>query len=118
MQRGRAENEGVEKEIFRLRKALHVLFPFYIKQKPCSVKLKKGLVRVNPHLRVLCPRLAEGKACRKGITLENKNPYRPKLLLKNHGDPRLQLWICEGCKDLVESGGIMNFYISRLLRRK
>ena len=84
-----------------MRKALRVLFPFYIKQKPCSVKLKEGVVKVNPHFRVLCPRLAEGKPCRKGITLENKNPYRPKLLLKNHANSDLQLWNCEGCQNFL-----------------
>ena len=84
-----------------MKKEVRVIFPFYQQQKPCSVKLKNGVVKVNPHLRVLCPKLAEGKDCRKGITLVNKNPYRPKLLLKNHADPNLQLWSCEGCKEFL-----------------
>ena len=84
-----------------MKKEVRVIFPFNIKQKSSSVKLKKGVVKVNPHMHMLCPKLAEGKDCRKGITLENKNPYRPKLLLKNHGYPRLQLWMCEGCKNFL-----------------
>ena len=84
-----------------MRKEVHVIFPFYRQQKPCSVKLKKGIVKVNPYLRVLCPRLAEGLNCRKGITFENKNPYRPKLLLKNYGNPKLQLWSCECCQNFL-----------------
>ena len=91
-----------------MKKEVRVIFPFYRQQKPCSIKLKKGVVKVNPHLRVLCPRLAEGKACRKGITLENKNPYRPKLLLKNQGEPRLQLWSCEGCLGFLLRAKIVN----------
>ena len=42
MWRAGAEGEGVVKETFWLKKALRVLFPFYIKQKPCSIKLKEG----------------------------------------------------------------------------
>ena len=82
-----------------MRKEVRVIFPFFIKQKPCSVKLKKGVLKINPHLCVLCPKLAEGKDCRKGITLENKNPFRPKLLLKNRANPDFQLWSCEGYTD-------------------
>jgi hypothetical protein len=81
-----------------LKKEVRVILPFYRQQKPCSIRLKKGIIKVNPHVRVLCPRLAQGKDCRKGITIENKKPHRPKLLLKNHVDPGLQLWSCEGCK--------------------
>lgn len=58
MQRGRAEIEGVE-ETFRLKKEIRVIFPFYRQQKPCSIKLKKGVVKVNPHLSVLSPNLAK-----------------------------------------------------------
>jgi len=25
--------------------------------------------------------------------------FRPKLLVKNHKDPNLQLWSCKGCED-------------------
>jgi hypothetical protein len=98
MQRGRTKRKSLEMESYRLKKEVRVIFPFYRQQKPCSIRLKRGLVNVNPHVRVLCPRLAEGKVCRKGITMENKKLHRPKLLLKNHVDPGLQLWICEGCK--------------------
>ena len=84
-----------------MKKEVRVIFPFNIKQKSSSVKLKKGVVKVNPHLRVLCPRLAEGKDCRKGIMLRNNYPHRLRLLLNNHSNPRLQLWNCEGCKDFL-----------------
>jgi hypothetical protein len=29
----------------------------------------------------------------------NGSPFRPELLIKNFGDPDLQLWSCEGCRD-------------------
>ena len=98
----------MEKKSFRLKKEGRVIFPFYRQQKPFSIKPKKGVVKVNFHLSVLFRKLAEGKACRKGITVENKNPYRPKLLLKNHANPRLQLWACEGCKEFLLRAKVAN----------
>ena len=80
------------REVTRLRFDVSV-------QKASHIKLVKGVVRVNPHVRVLCPTLAKGQICRKGKQKKNGIPYRPKLLVKNHGSPGLQLWSCEGCKD-------------------
>ena len=68
-------------------------------QQATHIRLVKGVVKVNPHLQVLCPTLANGGICRKGKRKKNGTPYRPKLLVKNHGDPGLQLWMCEGCRD-------------------
>jgi len=76
--------------------ALHVIG--VSNQRATHIKLVRGIVKVNPHLKVLCPTLATGGICHRG----GKHPkdwLRPKLLVKNHGDPRLQLWMCEGCKD-------------------
>jgi len=70
-------------------------------QKAEHIRLVKGTVRVNPHLRVLCPTLAKGGKCRKGKQHKKGDYLRPKLLLKNHGDPSLQLWICEGCSNFL-----------------
>jgi len=67
-------------------------------QRATHIRLVRGIVKVNPHLKVLCPVLAMGGICHRG----GKHPkdwLRPKLLVKNHGDPGLQLWMCEGCKD-------------------
>jgi hypothetical protein len=67
-------------------------------QRASHIPLKKGIVKRNPHVRVLCPTLANGGICHR----RGKHPklwFRPKLLVKNHGDPSLQLWMCEGCKD-------------------
>ena len=67
-------------------------------QKAENIRLIKGIVRLNPHLQVLCPTLAAGETCHRG----GKHPHewlRPKLLVKNYGDPSLQLWMCEGCRD-------------------
>ncbi|MHC3130308.1 MAG: hypothetical protein IBV52_09565 [Candidatus Bathyarchaeota archaeon] len=69
-------------------------------QQATHIRLVKGVVRVNPHLQVMCPRLASGENCMRGASSRrNRIPFRPRLLVKNHGDPRLQLWMCEGCKD-------------------
>jgi hypothetical protein len=69
-------------------------------QKATHIRLVKGTVKVNPHLRVLCPRLARGEDCKMGQhKSKSGKAYRPKLLVKNYGDPDLQLWMCEGCKD-------------------
>ena len=69
-------------------------------QQATHIKLVKGIVRKNPHARVLCPTLAQGGVCHRG----GKHPYqwlRPELLVKNHGDLGLQLWMCEGCQNFL-----------------
>ena len=67
------------------------------------MNLVKVTVKVNSHVLVLCPTLAEEKVCyRTGKGLlrgEKKAIVRPKLLVKNHKDPDLQLWSCEGCAE-------------------
>jgi len=68
-------------------------------QRASHIRLVKGVVKVNPHLQVLCPVLASGQDCRRGFKSKKGSYHRPKLLVKNYGDPRLQLWMCEGCKD-------------------
>lgn len=55
-----------------------------------SVKLVIGEIRVNPHLEIKCPDLRRGHHCYRR--------YRPHLLVKNHSNPRKQLWQCEGTK--------------------
>lgn len=78
--------------------SLHVLPHDIDSQKASHIKLVKGTVKINPHVKVLCPTLANGGICRKGI-LHKKGTYlRPELLLKNHFNPDLQLWSCEGCR--------------------
>jgi hypothetical protein len=68
-------------------------------QRPSHIRLVNGIVKVNPHVRVLCPRLARGEDCKRGKRTKSGSPFRPHLLVKNYGNPRLQLWSCEGCKD-------------------
>ena len=70
-------------------------------QQATHIRLVRGVVRVNPHPQVLCPTLAEGIICRKGFKNKRGVYHRPKLLVKNHGDPRLQLWMWEGCKEFL-----------------
>lgn len=67
-----------------------------------EVQLVKGVVcRDNP-ITVLCPILAMGIICHKGTGRGSSGmTYRPKLLVKNYGNPNLQLWSCEGCKDFL-----------------
>jgi hypothetical protein len=80
----------------REKYVLHVLG--VSSQRATHIRLVKGTVKRNPHTRVLCPTLAQGGVCHRG----GKHPYqwlRPKLLIKNYGNPRLQLWMCEGCRD-------------------
>ena len=67
-------------------------------QRATHIRLVKGIVKVNPHFQVLCPTLANGGICHRGGK-SSKDWIRPKLLVKNHGDPSLQLWMCEGCRD-------------------
>ena len=66
------------------------------------VLLVKGVVCDCSPITVLCPILAKGIACTRGTgpAMRGK-PFRPKLLLKNYADPSLQLWYCEGCKDVL-----------------
>jgi len=81
--------------------ALHVIG--VSNQRATHIRLVRGVVKRNPHVRVLCPTLAKGEVCnRTGKSLlkgDTKEILRPKLLVKNHGDTSLQLWMCEGCKD-------------------
>jgi len=68
-------------------------------QEATHIRLVKGIVKVNPHLQVLCPVLAKGRNCQKGKRKKSGYPYRPELLAKNYSDPDLQLWMCKGCRD-------------------
>ena len=80
------------------KRVLHVLG--VSSQGATHIRLVRGVVKKNPHVRVLCPQLARGEICHRG----GKHPkdwLRPKLLVKNHGDPCLQLWMCEGCPDFL-----------------
>lgn len=70
-------------------------------QRATHIPLKKGIVKVNPHLQVLCPVLASGRDCRKGFKNYKGKYHRPKLLVKNYGDPDLQLWSCKGCPQFL-----------------
>jgi len=81
------------------KRVLHVLG--VSNQRSSHIKLVKGVVKVNPHLQVLCPILASGRDCRKGFKNYKGKYHRPRLLVKNHGDPGLQLWMCEGCPDFL-----------------
>ena len=79
---------------------VHPLPPSYTEQKAAHIRLVKGVTTYNPHLQVLCSTLAKGSECRKGSDGYRKALwYRPRLLVKNCGDPDLQLWICQGCED-------------------
>jgi len=68
-------------------------------QRATHIRLVRGVVKVNPHLQVLCPTLAKGRVCQKGKRKKSGYPYRPELLVKNYSNPDLQLWMCEGCRD-------------------
>ena len=63
------------------------------------MNLMKVTVKFNPHVRVLCPKLARRESCNKGVKKNAGSPFRPELLVKNYTNPDLQLWICDGCKD-------------------
>jgi len=60
-------------------------------QKAEHIRLRIGEYKRNPHVRVLCPDLRNGGRCYRN--------HRPKLLLKNHSNPRRQLWQCNGSKN-------------------
>ena len=71
-------------------------------QRASHIRLVKGVVLRNSPLQVLCPTLAKGIGCSRGAGSRRfREPYRPKLLVKNHGDPGLQLWFCEGCSHFL-----------------
>ena len=66
------------------------------------IKLVRGTVKINPHIRVLCPKLACGSECKRGEFQGKKSEwFRPGLLLKHHSNPDLQLWSCEGCPSFL-----------------
>ena len=66
------------------------------------IHLVKGVICHNRPITVLCPILAKGIICSRGTgpAMRGKS-YRPHLVLKNHSNPNLQLWSCEGCKDIL-----------------
>jgi len=67
-----------------------------------QLHLMKGVVCKNNPITVLCPILAKGIVCSRGNGMGiSRTPYRPKLLMKNHGNPNLQLWRCEGCPNIL-----------------
>ena len=78
-------------------RALHLLG--VSNQKASHIKLVKGVAVRNSPITVLCPKLAEGRECKKGWQCVKGRYKRPELLLKNFGDPSLQLWMCQGCRD-------------------
>jgi len=81
------------------------LFPeegFLCSDEGAHVLLVKGVVCHDSPVTVLCPFLAKGMICSRGTGPAMRGePYRPKLLLKNHANPNLQLWSCKGCKDIL-----------------
>ena len=68
-------------------------------QKAEHTRLVEGIVKVNPHVQVLCPKLARGERCNKGVMKKAGSPFRPELLVKNYTNPNIQLWSCEGCAE-------------------
>ena len=70
-------------------------------QRADHIRLVEGIVKVNPHVRILCPKRARGERCNKGKTKNDGFPYRPELLIKNCNDPDLQLWSCQGCTNFL-----------------
>ena len=74
----------------------------FLTEASAHVHLVKGVVCHNNPITVLCPILAKGIICSRGTGPSMRGtPYRPKLLMKNHANPSLQLWGCEGCKDIL-----------------
>ena len=71
-------------------------------EESAHIHLVKGFVCHNSPITVLCPILAKGIICTRGTgPVMRGKPYRPKLLLKNHTNPNLQLWSCKGCKGIL-----------------
>ena len=70
-------------------------------QKAEHTRLVRGIVKVNPHVQVLCPTLARRESCNRGVKKNAGSPWRPELLVKNYKDPDLQLWSCEGCPNFL-----------------
>ena len=68
-------------------------------QKATYTLLVEGIVKNNPHLKVLCPKLARRESCNKGVKKNAGSPFRPELLVTNYNNPDLQLWSCEGCAE-------------------
>ena len=68
-------------------------------QRATYTPIVEGIVKANPHVQVLCPKLARGERCNKGVMKKAGSPFRPELLVKNYTNPSIQLWSCEGCKD-------------------
>ena len=66
------------------------------------IELVKGVICRNSPIKVLCPILAKGIICSRGTgPAMSGTPYRPKLLVKNHENPNIQLWSCKGCPDFL-----------------
>ena len=68
------------------------------KQRAYHIRLVKGVFSNNPG-EVLCPGLIRNNSCRRYDM--DYNLKRPKLLLKHHSNPNLELWQCEGGKDFL-----------------
>ena len=87
-----------------MRREVHPLPSRYYEQRAESIKLVKGVVEyvqigLARGYKVLCPTLSKGFGCEKGKFRRKKEEwYRPRFLVKNCGDPRLQLWVCPGCE--------------------
>ena len=82
-------------------------------QKAAYTPLVKGIVKANPHIRVLCPKLSRRESCNKGVKKNAGSPFRPELLVKNYNNPNIQLWSCPGCAEKfllrVDIGDIKQF---------
>ena len=85
------------------KRSLKQILPGEHIQKATHIKLIQGVVKINPHVHVLCPTLAKGEKCVKtGGRVDrgsHKTILRPKLLVKSPNNPSLQLWSCKGCED-------------------
>jgi hypothetical protein len=76
--------------------------PPYLPTTGTKVLLVKGIVCSNSPITIHCPILAKGINCHRVTDSENSEKFcRPKLLVKNHGNPNLQLWSCKGCKNVL-----------------
>ena len=75
---------------------------FPTSERATHIKLVKGVYTINPHVRVLCPKLVETGSCRKRKRKRGRVPItRPEFLLRNYNDSKLELWQCSGCKDFL-----------------